>query len=173
MSQPPHKHAEDSDIEKILRDKAQELTELMASIAAGEGDIDLKIAAMLEGEPENVRMAIIQKVKETIKEREEQRSRDLKEEREVQKRQVLEQQRMSFRQWLTWIMSEDTIRRLRETFMIQPLLELKVRNLGEELMRKGVFAQLSANNDKRELGNLSANVQRQQDQGKNVDKGRG
>lgn len=172
MSQPPHQHAEDTDIEKILRDKAQELSDLMASIAAGEGDIDMKIAAMLEGEPENVRMAIIQQVKETIKEREEQRSRDLKEERELQKRQVLEQQRMSFRQWLTWIMSEDTIRRLRETFMIQPLLEMKVRNLGEELMRKGVFTHLQIG-DKRDLGNLSANVQRQQDQGKNVDKGRG
>lgn len=172
MSQPPQKKAEDSDIETILRDKAAELAALMEAIAAGEGDIEMKIAAMLEGEPENVRMAIIQKVKETIAEREEQRSRDLKEEREVQKRQVLEQQRMSFRQWLSWIMSEDTIRRLRETFMIQPLLELKVRNLGEELMRKGVFTHLQIG-DKRDLGNLSANVQRQQGQGKDVDKGRG
>lgn len=172
MGEIPEKKTDSDDIEKILRDKQAELAELMQAVAEGEADIDLKIAAMLEGEPEHVRMAILQKVKESLAEREAERSRKLEEERELQKRQVIEQQRKSFRQWLSWIMSEDTIRRLRDTFMIQPILEMKVRNLGEELMRKGVLTSLNLT-DKRDLGGLSANVQRQQDQGKEVDKGQG
>ena len=172
MSDVPEKKADNSDIEKILRDKAAELAELMQAVSDGAENIDLKIAAMLDGEPEHVRIAILEKVKEALAEREAERSRKLAEERELQKRQVIEQQRFNFRQWLSWIMSEDTIRRLRETFMLQPILETKVRNLGEELARKGVLTGINPT-DKRELGGLSANVQRQQEQGKDIDKGRG
>lgn len=171
MSDSLHTHEQNSDIEKILRDKTQELADLMKAVASGDQDIDLKIAEMLEGEPEHVRIAILEKVKEALAEKEAQRSRAIAAEHEAQKRQVLEQQRMSFRQWLSWIMSEDTIRRLRETFAIQPVLELRVRNLGQELFRKGVLTQMKPA-DKQDLGSLSASVQRQQGQTKEADKGR-
>jgi hypothetical protein len=168
----PHKHLTSSDIEVILRDKAAELADLMRAVASGDQDIDLKIAEMLEGEPEHVRIAIIEKVKEALAEKEAERSRKIEEERVLQKRQVLEQQRMNFRQWLMWIMSEDTLRRLRDTFAIQPILELKVKNIGLDLFRRGVLVQTQLP-DKQDLGSLSASIQRQQGQGREADKGRG
>lgn len=167
-----HTHETSSDIEKILRDKAQELADLMKAVASGEEGIDLKIAEMLEGEPEHVRIAILEKVKEALAEKEAERTRKIEEERELQKRAVLEQQRSSFRRWLTWIMSEDTIRRLRETFAIQPILEMKVKNIGLDLFKKGVTTPTQLF-DKGELGGLSASVQRQQEQAREADKGRG
>ncbi len=168
----PYKHLTSSDIEVILRDKAAELADLMRAVASGDQDIDLKIAEMLEGEPEHVRIAIIEKVKEALAEKEAERSRKIEEERVLQKRQVLEQQRMNFRQWLMWIMSEDTLRRLRDTFAIQPILELKVKNIGLDLFRRGVLVQTQLP-DKQDLGSLSASIQRQQGQGRETDKGRG
>lgn len=164
--------SDNADIEAILRDKEAELAELLEAVMAGEADIDLKIVEMLEGEPEHVRMAILEKVKEALAAREEEKSRKIAEAKEIEKKQQLERQRMSFRQWLSWIMAEDTIRRLRETFALQPILELRVKNLGLELAKKGVLTGINPA-DKADLGNLSASVQKQQSQGQSQDKGRG
>jgi hypothetical protein len=159
-----------AEMEKILRDLEGELQELMASVAAGESDIDLKIAALVEGEPEHVRMAIVEKIRDMLRAREDEKSKELLQKLEAQKRQAVEQQRMNFRQWLLWVMSEDTLRKLRESFLARPMLEGQVKNIGEELARKGVLTQIQPHS-KNDLGELSANVS--QTQGRTRDTGKG
>jgi len=150
-----------SDTDILLRDKQQELDELMQDVAAGAPDIDLKIASMVEGEPEHVRIAIIEKIRDMLRQREEEKTRELEASHGRSRKQQVEAQRMSFRQWLTWIMSEDSLRRIRESFLARPIVELQVKNIGEELAKKGVMNQLQLMNAN-DLGELSATIAKHQ-----------
>lgn len=167
----PMRAKQEDALTRLLKDKEAELADILAAIAAGKQDVDVKIAAMLEGEPDHVRMALLKKVKEVMAEREAEKSRKIEQVREQEEKQQLELQRKSFRQWLSWIMAEDTIRRLRETFAMQPILEMKVKNIGLELAKKGVLTGINPQ-DRAELGGLSASIQQQKTQSQSQDKGR-
>ena len=156
-----HGDSDSSDSDHLLRDKQQELNELMQAVAAGEPDIDLKIASMVEGEPELVRIAIIEKIRDMLRQREEEKTRELEASHGRARKQQVEAQRMSLRQWLTWIMSEDSLRRIRESFLARPILETQVKNIGEDLAKKGVMAQMQLMN-KNDLGELSATIAKHQ-----------
>ena len=85
---------------------------------------------------------------------------------------MIEQQRGIFMQWLRWIMSEETLRKIRVMFSMQPGLERSVKSIGEELASKGVLNQIQLT-DRRELGGLANNVPNLgQGQDKGTDKGR-
>ena len=159
------------DIDAILRDKMEEMRALIDAMAAEDDNCDVRLAQMLEGETEQVRIAIVEKIREMLRERAVEKDRELDQHLEAQKRQGAERQRNLFMQWLTWIMSEETLRKIRVAFMAAPWLESLVKNIGQELAAKGVLTQLT---DKRELGGLSNNAPNiQQGQGRGGDKGRG
>jgi hypothetical protein len=154
----------EDDIAAILHGKQDELAQLLAAIVAGAENIDVLIVQMLQSAPAQARELILQKVKEAMQAREEEKTRKIEQAKEIEKKQTLERQRRSFRQWLSWIIAEDTLARLKETFMMQPILEMKVKNIGAELARKGVLTGINPAN-RNDLGNLSASVQQQKDAG--------
>ena len=159
------------DIDAILRDRMDEILALIEAIANEEPDTDIKLAEMLEGEPEQVRVIIVKKLRELLKERAEEKQHVLDQHLEASKRVEVARQRNIFMQWLAWLMSEETLRKIREVFSMQPKLEAQVKNIGEELAAKGILTQVQLA-DKRDLGNLHANVAQAQGQGKDQGKGR-
>ena len=159
-------------LDEILLDKMGEILALIEAIAAEDQDADIKLAQMLDGEPEHVRIAIVEKLRELVRERAAEKEQQLDKYLEAQKRVEIAHQRNVFMQWLVWLMSEETLRKIREVFAARPSIEAQVRNIGEELAARGVLTQRQLP-DKRELGGLSANVAQSQGQGRNQDKGRG
>ena len=74
------------DIDTILRDKMAEIVKLIEAIANEEPDTDLKLAELLDGEVETVRIAIIDKLREMLKERAAEKEQLLDKHLEAQKR---------------------------------------------------------------------------------------
>ncbi len=144
------------DTDAMLKDFMAEIEALIAAIASEQPDCDLKLAELLEGATETVRIAIIKKLREMLKARAEEKEKELDKFLAAEERIQVERQRSQFRQWLTWMMSEETIRKMREAFLAIPMLERMVRSVGHDLANKGMHdIQLG---DKRELGGLTTNA---------------
>lgn len=161
-----------ADLEAMLKDKMQEIEALIEAIANGEPDCDMKLAELLENESSQMRISIVEKLREMLKARAEEKEKELDKYLEAQKRIEVTRQRNMFMQWLTWIMSEETLRKIREAFLARPGMERAVRNIGQDLANFGLQTDLA---NKRDLGGLSSNVGQAQGQqrGKGDDKGRG
>lgn len=161
----------DPDLDAILRDKMAEIEALIAAMENDEQDCDVKLAELLEGESESVRISIVKKIRDMLRERASEKEQELDKHLAAQKRVEVTRQRNMFMQWLTWIMSEETLRKIRMAFLASPGMQSQVKNIGQELANFGVQTQLA---DKRELGGMSANVQQAKGQGKGQgeDKGR-
>lgn len=169
MHKLPTTRPSNADMDAILRDKQAEIEALIAAMEAGAQDCDLKLAELLEGESEVVRVAIVEKIREQLRERAAEKEAELDKHLEAQKRVEVTRQRNMFMQWLQWIMSEETLRKIRMAFLASPGLEKSVRNVGQDLANFGIQVQLT---DKRELGGMSANVAQAKGQGKGEEKGR-
>lgn len=166
-------NSDTTESDHLWRDKEQELNELMAAVAASEPDIDLKIISIIEGEPEHKRVALLEKIRDMLREREAEKTREMEHAHGNERKKVVEAQRMSFRQWLAWVMSEDSLKRIRESFLARPILEMQIKSIGEELARKGVLAQQLQVMDKNQLGELSVTLAKQQAAQKTKDVGAG
>ncbi len=154
MKKLPHSHTEDT--AAILRDRMAEIEALVAAIEAGAEGCDMRLAELLEGEVEAVRKVLLDKLREILKARAEEKERELDKLIEKEQRIKVERQRNMFRQWLAWMMSEETIRKMREAFLATPMLERMVRGVGHRLASRGMNeVQLG---DKRDLGGLTNNV---------------
>ena len=162
-----------SDIDKKLRDKMGEIEAIIQAIANEQTDIDILLAEILENESEQMRISIVEKLREMLKARADEKEKELDKFLEQQKRVEVTRQRNAFRQWLTWIMSEETLRKIREAFMASPMLEQLVRGIGHNLANKGVQNQMTITSQQ-ELGGLSSSVGQGQgaNRGKEGDKGR-
>lgn len=148
-----HSH---KDIDAILRNLMGDIEALIEAIAHDVPDCDLKLAELLEGEPESVRVAIIRKLREILKARAEEKEKELDKFLAAEQRLKIERQRSNFRQWLQWIMSEETIRKMREAFLASPMMERMVRGLGHDMAGKGMKDIQPG--DRRDLGGLTTNA---------------
>jgi hypothetical protein len=155
------------DTDALLRDVMAEIEALVEAIANEEPDCDMKLAELLEGETEVVRIAIIKKLREMLKARAQEKEKELDKFLAAEQRVKVERQRSNFLQWLQWMMSEETIRKMREAFLAIPVLERAVRGIGHDMAKRGMNdIQLSHKSD---LGGLSHNapaVQQGRDKGK-------
>lgn len=161
----------DSYIDSILRSKQEELKALFAAIAAEESDIDMKIASMVEGESEEVKLAIVDHVRELLRMREAEKAWEAGLAMSADEKRVIEAERRSFRQWLTWLMSETTLKKLRLAALIPLLRQQGVKDIGQELAAKGVTLNVSTTNRK-ELGQLSSLVTQAKELNKDTGRGR-
>lgn len=169
------------DLEAILRDKQQEIHELFATITQGHNEIDIAVllAEILEGEPEHVRIAIVEKIRDMLQERDEEKATALDKIIAQQKQLLQAQQKNIFARWLQWVMSEETLRKIRETFLARPMVERQVEHQGQELAKKGVIGvnveqpAQGLEVSRRELGNLVANVSAALAPGRGKGAGRG
>lgn len=169
MHKLPTRRPEDADLEAILRDKQAEIEALIQAMEQSEQDCDVRLAELLEGESEAVRISIVEHIREELRARAAEKEAELDQHLAAQKRLEVTRQRNLFLHWLQWIMSEETLRKIRLAFLAMPGLERVVRNVGQELANFGVQTQLA---DKRDLGGIAANVQQAKGQGKGEEKGR-
>jgi hypothetical protein len=153
MKKLPKPHA---DTDAMLKGVMAEIEALIEAIAAEEQGCDLKLAALLEGKPEAQRKAIIEKIREMLKARATEKEKELDKHLAAQQRIEVERKRGMFMQWLQWMMSEETLEKMRQAFLAVPMLERAVRHVGRDMANKGMHnIQMG---DKRELGSLTQNV---------------
>lgn len=169
MKKLPHRPS-DADLDAILRDRMGEIEALIEAIANEEPDCDLKLAELLDGEVEAVRKAIIEKLREMLKQRAAEKEKELDKHLATEQRIKVERQRGMFMQWLQWMMSEETLEKMRQAFLAVPMLERAVRGVGRDMASKGMHTIQMA--DKRELGALSQNLPDARAKGRDKDKGR-
>jgi arylsulfatase A-like enzyme len=155
------KKSKPEDFSRILEQYAGEISELVAALIAGDADVDLKLAALVENLPQHVRVAIVEKMREMVRERDEEKSQKLDAYIQHQKTLAKQQKHQLMQQWLAYFMSQETLRKIRESFMAMPGLERQVKNLGEELAKNGVLQNIQLT-QKQDLGELSATVRNQQ-----------
>ena len=159
------------DLDAMLKDKMSGIEALLAAIIAEEPDCDLKLAELLEGESEVVRMAIIEKLRVRLKALADEKERELGQAKLVEKKVEVERKRGVFMQWLAWIMSEETITKMREAFLANSMLEKVVRGVGHDMADKGMGNIQPA--DRRDLGSLQTNVPTVVGPNRDKDKGTG
>lgn len=156
MHKLPTTRPADADLDALLRDKMAEIEALITAIENEEPDCDLRLAELLEGEVEAVRIAIIDKLRAMLRARAEEKEQELNKMLEREQRQEIERKRGMFMQWLQWMMSEETIRKMRESFLASPMMERYVRGVGRNMSAKGMDnIQLG---HKADLGSLTQNV---------------
>ena len=143
------------DVDALLKDKMEAIQALIDAIASEQQDCDVLLAQLIENENEQVRIAIVEKLREMLREKAEEKEKELDKYLEAQKRIEVTRQRNIFAQWLAWIMSEETLRKIREAFIARPGMERSVKNLGQDLANFGLQTQLA---DKRDLGGISQNI---------------
>lgn len=159
------------DMQSLLKPFEQQIADMVAALMNGDSAIDIKMAELMEGQPQHVRSAMIEKLREQLAQRDEQKAKALDVMIEQQRTQA-QQQKMS-QHWLAYFMSQETLRKIRESFMGSPGLKAQVEALGQELARKGVIGNMQMN-QKQDLGELSSTIlyNRNRETGKDTGKGR-
>ena len=162
----------DEDIEALLRDCEQDISDIVDAILARSEDVDIDIAELVEHLPFQARIAIVEKIRERVAEINEEKAKQLEQELQQLKQQEHEHRKGMFQRWLSHIMSQETLRKMRESFMARPGLDQAVESIGQELARKGVLQNVQML-DKAELGDLHHGVSKGQGQGKGAGRGYG
>lgn len=160
------------DDEALMRDYGDEIEALVEALLMGEEDVDLKLAELVENVPHQVRVAIVEKMREMVAARDEEKAKQL--DKSIEQQKLLEKQSKSLmmQAWLANVMSQETLRKIREAFMANPQMQKDLDGLGHDLAKKGVLQNMQPSN-KQELGELTAQVQHQQKRGEDKGQGRG
>lgn len=162
---------DDATLRNILAPYNGVIEQLVEALLAGQADVDMKLAAVVEGCPEHVRIAIVEKMREMLQARDADKARELDAVIEQQKLLAKQQKFQMMQQWLAHVMSQETLRKIRESLLARPSLEKELEQIGHELAKKGVLQQVQSQ-DKQGLGGLSASVQQQKGSGRDAGKGR-
>ena len=159
-------------VARALEGHMDQIMQLLEAIAAEHPEADMKLAELLEGEASSqVRVAIIEKLQALLRSMAAEKEKELEKVLDAEKRVEVERQRNVFLQWLQWIMSEETLRKIREAFLARPGLEMQIVDIGHELAAKGVLQRHNPNEDRAKLGELAVSAP-QVGTGKDQGKGR-
>lgn len=178
MAQLPTLYQTENDADamaQMLEEQMDAIMQLLEAIRMEEPNADMMLAELLEGKPDQLRRAIIEKLRALLRGLANEKEKQLEQYIEGEKRQQVERERNIFLQWLTWIMSEETLRKIREAFMASPRLQQQVLDIGQALANFGVQQQLREQlHNKELLGGLAANAPnvKPAEPGKTTDKGR-
>ncbi len=163
---------EEYDPEVLLKDYEQAIAELVEAVLNQQGDVDLKLAELVENANAQARVAIVEKLRELVAVRDAEKAKALDAFAERQKQLLKMQKQNLMQQWLAHVMSQETLRKIRESLIHTPGLQAQLKNIGKELTEKGVLHHLNPGG-KKDLGELNATVQHQRDQTRGKDSGRG
>ena len=148
----------DYDPEKLLLEYQQEVEQVIEAVLNESPDLDLVLAQLVEDMPGDARVALVRKVQELIRQRDEQKAQALEaylaQLEEQQKQRGKESQRQS---WLAHFLSRETLRKMKEVFLSRPGLERQVQDIGQDLAAKGILQSLQLG-DTKELGGMANNV---------------
>lgn len=161
----------DVDPEELLRDYQADIDALVNAVLSGQTDVEFILAELVENESELVRIAIVEKIRQMVREQSEEKAKALDQVMQQQKLLEHHRQKRVMQEWLAYFMSEETLRKLRESFLANPKLQRDVEHAGQELAKKGVLQNLQPQN-RSDLGELSANVNQGRDAGKGKEQGR-
>ncbi|MFO0456714.1 MAG: hypothetical protein ACK5ZH_04025, partial [Alphaproteobacteria bacterium] len=100
-----HHHQDTNALEDILRDKAEELQELIQAIKSGSPDVAILLAQLLEGEPEAVRAVVVEKLRDIMETLDAEKATALEQVIAAQQQQQQQIRRNIFERWLAWVMS--------------------------------------------------------------------
>ena len=160
----------DYDPEKLLREYQAEVDRVIEAVLGEEEDLDILLAHLVEDMPGEARIALVKKVQELVRARDEEKAQALQayltrlEEQHKQRQQEAKRQ-----SWLSFFMSRETLKKIREALLSRPAMNQEVQNIGQELARKGILQSLQFG-DVKELGGLSTNaVQTAREFGKEKD----
>lgn len=159
--------------EELMRNYGDVISAFVEALIAGDMDVDVKLVDTVENVPEHVRVAIVEKMREMVRARSEEKAEALDE--AIAQQKLLEKQAKShmMQVWLAHVMSQETLRKIREAFMMNPSLKQQLDTIGSDLVKKGVLQQRNPNSNAQELGELNAQVQHQQKREQDSGKGRG
>jgi hypothetical protein len=130
------------DVARALEAHMDSIMQLLEAMVAEEAGCDMKLAALLESEREQVRIAIIDKLRALLRGLAAEKEKELDQFLEPEKRAQVERQRNVIMQWLTWLMSEETLRKIREAFLASPPMERQLHDIGQALANFGVQQKL-------------------------------
>jgi len=158
----------DVDLDELLRGYEDAIAALVEAVLAGQGNVDILLAELVEGAQSQQRIAIVEKLRAMVRERSQEKAEAL--DQVMQKQKLLEhhQKAALMERWLAYFMSQETLRKIRESLMVNPSMKKEVEQVGQELARKGVLQQLETTT-RGDLGQLSQNV----GTSKGPDKGQG
>ena len=144
--------------EALLRDHDAELQEIIEAVMEEGEDLDLKLAALVDSLPDNVRMVLMRRIQEVQEHKERENQEKQRQLEEAQgKEQAAERAQKNWLQWIMHAISQDTLRKIKEALMARPTLERQLEEIGLELHKRGVLQQMEVMN-RRDLGELSHNV---------------
>ncbi len=159
------------DPEELLKLYQNDIDLIVEQVLAGNKDVDLLIAEIVEHMNDTMRQELVRKVQEIVQALDAEKAQLLKAILERQREAEQERKKEAVRQgWLAYFFSRETLKRLKEAFLVRPGAEREVENIGMELAKKGIFTTMQLANLS-SLGELSNNVQ--QVPGKEKDQGRG
>lgn len=153
--------------QQMLETFEQQITELATQAAEGQEDVDLKLAQLLEGVPDSVRMEMMRRFRQIADEllvEKEGKEQALTPQQETLQRIEKERDQAILALWL----SEKTKEKLRRIFMTNPRIMEQLMDIGEKLRREGVFVTMEKQQKTGELTaqQLAQNFQKEKDQGK-------
>ncbi len=130
------------DVARALESDMDSIMQLLEAMAADQPGCDTTLAALLEGKPEPLRNAIIDKLRALLRGLVAEKEKELDEFLEPEKREKVERERSILMQWLTWMLSEDTLRKIRDAFLASPPMEQQLHDIGQALANFGVQQKL-------------------------------
>ena len=161
----------DEDLDELLRDFQSDIEALVEAILSGEQDVDLRLAELVEGAQSQQRIAIVEKLRAMVRERSAEKAEALDKALEAQKLLEHHQKTQLMERWLAYFMSQETLRKIRESLMANPGMKKQIEDAGQELARTGVLQKQAQMANKQELGELAANVQQGKDSGRGQGRG--
>lgn len=161
-----------SDIQSVLNRYQQQIAQIAAAILSGDANSDLKLAQLLDNVPQQEREAMMEKLQQMVTKADAAKATMLEQMIEQQRAQSHAQEKQVAQHWLAYFMSQETLRKIRESFMGSPGLKAQVEALGQDLAKKGVIGNLQMN-QKQDLGELSSTINYNQNRQTGKDNGKG
>mgnify|MGYP003386789355 CR=1 FL=1 len=130
------------DVARALEGHMDSIMQLLEAMAADAPGCDMTLAALLEGEHEQVRNAIIDKLRALLRGLVAEKEKELDAFLEPETRIKVERERNILMQWLSWMLSEDMLRKIRDAFLASPPMERQLHDIGQALANFGVQQKL-------------------------------
>lgn len=163
----PQTHTDSSE---VLRDYEEEIHAMLVAFLKEEPDVDLRLAQLVEGKPEHLRAAIVNKLRHQIQEQKAEKATKLEQLIEEQAEKAKQVSKKSMNRWVAYFISQRTRRRIKEMVMHTPALALQLTRIGKDMSREGVSYDHRIGLE-RDIGTFSAQVNHQQQRSQETEKG--
>jgi len=121
----------------MLSTYADQIASLAQAAIEGGQNVEVELAALLEGAPDSVRTQAVQRFREMVSNMQEQMGDDFQLTPEQEK--IMQMHAEREKAILAHMMSEETLDKMRKAMLANPAFYEQVMNLGEKLAKRGIF----------------------------------